>query len=151
MANEVKLTGFKELNDVLVEMGEDLCYGKTARRVLIPAIKAALQPVLEKARQLAPYDENNHSSPHLRDTLRLNARTPTPRDQRSIYSKPNDIAIGIVSVKTDKRGMSQEFGNAQVAAQPYLRPAIESTQDRVIAILSSFLTYKLTQYKSKKV
>lgn len=151
MANEVKLTGFKELNDVLVEMGEDLCYGKTARRVLIPTIKTALQPVLEKARQLAPYDENNHSSPHLRDTLRLNARTPTPRDQRSIYSKPNDVAIGIVSVKTDKRGMSQEFGNAQVAAQPYLRPAIESTQDRVIAILSSFLTYKLTQYKSKKV
>lgn len=151
MANDVKTTGFKELNDVLVQMGEDLCYGKTARRVLIPAIKTALQPVLEKARQLAPYDENNHSTPHLRDTLRLNARTPTPRDQRSIYSEPNDVAIGIVSVKTDKRGISQEFGNAQVAAQPYLRPAIESTQNRVISILSSFLTYKLTSYKSKKV
>lgn len=151
MANEAKLTGFKELNDVLVQMGEDFCYGKTASRVLIPAIKAALQPVLEKARQLAPYDESNHSDKHLRDTLRLNARTPSPKDQRSIYSEPNDVAIGIVSVRTDKRGMSQEFGNAQVSAQPYLRPALESQSSRVIAILSAFLTYKLSQYKSKKV
>lgn len=151
MANDPKLTGFKELNDVLVQMGEDFCYGKTARKVLIPAIKAALQPVLEKARQLAPYDTDNHSTAHLRDTLRLNARTPSPKDQRSIYSEPNDVAIGIVSVRTDKRGMSQEFGNAQVSAQPYLRPALESQSSRVIAILSSFLTYKLTQYKSKKV
>jgi len=151
MANEAKLTGFKELNDVLVQMGEDFCYGKTASRVLIPAIKAALQPVLEKAKQLAPYDDKNHSTPHLMDTLRLNARTPTQKDQRSIYSEKNDVAIGIVTVKTDKRGMSQEFGNAQVAAQPYLRPALESQSNRVIAILSTFLTYKLSQYKSKKV
>ena len=46
--------------------------------------------------------------------------------------------------------MSQEFGNADTTAQPYLRPALESQSSRVIAILSSFLTYKLTQYKSKK-
>lgn len=151
MAKEAKLTGFKELNDVLVQMGEDFCYGKTASRVLIPAIKAALQPVLEKAKQLAPYDDKNHSTTHLRDTLRLNARTPTQRDQRSQYSEKNDIAIGIVTVRTDKRGMSQEFGNAQVSAQPYLRPALESQSSRVIAILSAFLTYKLSQYKSKKV
>jgi HK97 gp10 family phage protein len=151
MANEVKTTGFKELEAVLVQMGEDLCYGKTASRVLIPAIKAAMQPVLQMAKSLAPYDETNTTTTHLRDTVRLNARTPSPRDQSSIYSEKGDIAIGIVSVRTDKRGMSQEFGNAQVAAQPYLRPALESQANRVISILGSYLTYKLTQYKSKKV
>jgi hypothetical protein len=46
--------------------------------------------------------------------------------------------------------MSQEFGNNVVAAQPYLRPALESQASRVINILGSFLTYKLQQYKSKK-
>jgi HK97 gp10 family phage protein len=151
MANDVTTTGFKELEAVLVQMGEDLCYGKTASRVLIPAIKAAMQPVLQMAKALAPYDESNMSTTHLRDTVRLNARTPSSRDQSSIYSEKNDIAIGIVSVRTDKRGMSQEFGNAQVAAQPYLRPALESQANRVISILGSYLTYKLTQYKSKKV
>jgi len=146
-----KVEGFKELEDVLIQMGEDLCYGKTASRVLIPAVKAAIQPVLETARQLAPYDETNSTSKHLRDTLKITVRVPTPRDQKSMYVDKNDIVMGLVSVRTDKRGISQEFGNAAVAAQPYLRPALQSTQTRVIAILSSFLTYKLDQYKSKKV
>ena len=143
--------GFKELEAVLVEMGDDLCYGKTANKVLLPAIRTAMQPVLQTARQLAPYDESNTTTPHLRHTLKLNARVPNARDQRSIYSEPNDIAIGIVSARTDKRGISQEFGNKAVAPQPYLRPALESQATRVINILGTFLTYKIQQYKSKKV
>jgi HK97 gp10 family phage protein len=146
-----KAEGFKELEDLLVEMGEDLCYGKTASRVLIPAVKAAMQPVLDTARQMAPYDETNNTSKHLRDTLRLNVRVPTPRDQKSIYIEKDDIVMGLVSVRTDKRGISQEFGNAAVAAQPYLRPALQSQAAKVISILGTFLTYKLNQYKSKKV
>lgn len=147
---EVKLTGFKELNDVLVQMGEDLCYAKTARRVLIPAVKAAMQPVYQSAKMLVPYDENNTSSKHLRDTVRLNARVPSPKDQRSMYADKNAVAIAIVSVRSDDRALSQEFGNAQVSAQPYIRPALEGNVDRVLRILSSFLTYKLTHYKSRK-
>ena len=148
---KIKTEGFKELEAVLIEMGEDLCYGKTASRVLIPAIRTAMQPVLETAKQLAPYDEKNNTTSHLRDTIKLSARTPNSRDKRSIYSSPNDIAIGIVSARTDKRGISQEFGNAHVKApQPYLRPALEANATRVINILGTFLTYKLQQYKSKK-
>ena len=143
--------GFKELEAVLIEMGEDLCYGKTASKVLLPAIRTAMQPVLQTARQLAPYDESNDTTPHLRDTLKLNARVPNARDQRSIYSEPSDIAIGIVSSRTDKRGISQEFGNKAVAPQPYLRPALESQATKVVNLLGTFLTYKLQQYKSKKV
>lgn len=146
-----KVQGFKELEDVLIQMGEDLCYGKTASRVLIPAVKAAMQPVLQSAKQLAPYDETNNTSTHLRDTLKLTVRVPTPRDHRSMYISKNDIVMGLVSVRTDKRGISQEFGNAAVTGQPYLRPALQSSADRVISILSAFLTYKLNQYKSKKV
>lgn len=152
MANPtvVKLEGFKELNDLLVQMGEDLCYAKTARRVLIPAVKAAMQPVYQTARALVPYDENNTSSKHLRDTLRLNARVPSAKDQRSIYADKDAVAIAIVSVRSDDRALSQEFGNAQVSAKPYIRPALESNINRVLNILSSFLTYKLTHYKSRK-
>lgn len=146
-----KAEGFKELEEVLVQMGEDLCYGKTASRVLIPAIKVAIQPVLQAARQLAPYDESNTTSTHLRDTLRVTVRTPKPKDLRSMYVDKDDIAIGIVSVKTDKRGISQEFGNAAVTAQPYLRPALQGQSQKVISLLGTFLAYKLNQYKSQKV
>lgn len=147
----VKTEGFKELNDLLIEMANDIGYKKTARRVLVPAVKASMQPVLEMSRLLAPYDEKNTTTPHLRDSLRLTARVPNDRDYRSMYIDRNDAVIGIVSVKTDKRGVSQEFGNEQVSAQPYLRPAIESQAERVIQNLGTFLTYKLQQYKSKKV
>lgn len=147
----VKTEGFKELNDLLIEMANDIGYKKTARRVLVPAVKASMQPVLEMSRLLAPYDEKNTTTPHLRDTLRLYARVPNDRDYRSMYIDRNDAVIGIVSVKTDKRGVSQEFGNEQVAPQPYLRPALESQAERVIQNLGTFLTYKLQQYKSKKV
>ena len=147
----IKTEGFKELHDVLLEMANDIGYKKTARRVLVPAVKSAMQPVLGMAKTLAPYDENNTTTPHLRDSLRLNARVPSDRDMRSMYIDKNDAVIGIVSVRTDKRGISQEFGNEQVTAQPYLRPAIEPQSERVIQILGSFLTYKLQQYKSKKV
>jgi hypothetical protein len=154
MAEEIanfKVEGFKELEQVLIEMGEDLCYGRTASRVLIPAVKAAMQPVLQTARQIAPYDESNNTSKHLRDTLKLTVRVPTPRDQKSMYIEKNDIVMGLVSVRTDKRGISQEFGNAAVTGQPYLRPALQSQADKAISILGSFLAYKLSQYKSKKV
>lgn len=147
----VKTEGFKELHDVLLEMAEDIGYKKTARRVLIPAVKASLQPVLDTAKVLAPYDENNTTTPHLRDTLRVNARVPTSRDISSMYIDKDDAVIGIVSIKTDKRGISQEFGNEQVSPQPYLRPALQSKVDSVVQVLGSYLTYKLQQYKSKKV
>jgi hypothetical protein len=146
-----KFQGFKELEAVLIEMGEDLCYGKTASKILLPAIRTAMQPVLQTARQLAPYDESNSTTPHLKDTIKLSARVPNARDQKSIYSEPGDIAIGIVSARTDKRGISQEFGNKAVAPQPYLRPALESQSSRVVDLLGTFLTYKIQQYKSKKV
>jgi HK97 gp10 family phage protein len=145
-----KATGFKELEEVLIEMGEDLCYGKTASRVLIPAVKSAMQPVLQTAKQMAPYDESNNTSQHLRDTLKLTVRVPTPRDQKSMYVEKSDIVMGLVSVRTDKRGISQEFGNARVPAKPFMRRALEGQANQVVNILGTYLTFKLQQYKAKK-
>ena len=147
----IETEGFSELHDVLMEMANDIGYKKTARRVLVPAVKSAMQPVLAMSKTLAPYDETNTTTPHLRDTIKLYARVPTDRDMRSMYSDKDDAVIGVVSTRTDKRGISQEFGNEVTAPQPYLRPALESQADRVIQILGTFLTYKLQQYKSKKV
>lgn len=150
MSLDLNATGFKELEAVLLEMGDDLCYGKTASKVLIPAVKAAMMPVLNQARTLAPYDEKNSTTKHLKDTLRIGGRIPSARDKRSAFVSPTDAVIGEVSVRTDKRGISQEFGNNQVKAQPYLRPALESQSQAVVNILGTFLAYKIDQYKSKK-
>lgn len=147
----VKAEGFKELETVLVQMGEELGYDAPARRVLLPAMRSAMEPVLSRARQLSPYDESNLEGPHMRDTLRITARQPNSRDKRSTYIERNDAAIATVTVRTDKRAISQEFGNARVAPQPFLRIALESQYNNVINRLGTFLAYKLSQYKSKKV
>lgn len=145
-----KAEGFKELHDVLIEMGEDLCYGKTARRVLIPAVKAAMQPVVEQVKNTIPYDEKNRNGVHMKDTIRLSARVPNSRDMRAQHADPDAVTVGIVSIKTDDRGMSQEFGNARVPAQPFMRLALELQASRVVHILGTHLAYKLDHYKSKK-
>lgn len=145
-----KAEGFKELHDVLIEMGEDLCYGKTARRVLIPAVKAAMQPVAQQVKNTIPYDEKNRNGEHMKDTIRVSGRVPNSRDMRAQHADPDAVAIGVVSIRTDDRGMSQEFGNARVPAQPFMRLALETQANRVINILGAYLTYKLDHYKSKK-
>lgn len=145
-----KAEGFKELEEVLVQMGNELGYDKASRRVLVPAVKSALDPVLTQARFLSPYDEKNSSDHHMRDTLKIHARNPTTKDQRSGFVERGDAVIGTVSVRTDQRAISQEFGNARVDAQPFLRASLESRSNDVINRLGTFLTYKLQQYKSKK-
>lgn len=145
-----KAEGFKELHDVLIEMGEDLCYGKTAKRVLIPAVKAAMKPVADRLQGTIPYDEKNRSGTHMKDTIRISGRVPNSRDMRALHADPDAVAIGIVSIKTDDRGMSQEFGNARVPAQPYMRLALETQVNSVVNILGTYLAYKLDHYKSKK-
>lgn len=147
----LKTEGFKELHDVLLQMGEEFGYKKTARTVLIPAIKAAMQSVVNKAKLNAPYNEKNTKDYHLRDTIKLFARVPNERDLRSIYIDKNDAAVGIVASRTDKRAVSQEFGNAVTPANPWLRSALESEAAHVISTLGTFLAFKLEKYKSKKV
>lgn len=147
----IKAEGFKELEEVLVRIGEEMGYDTAARRVLVPAMKSAMEPVLTKARMLSPYDEKNISGVHMRDTLRINARQPNSRDKRSMYVEEKDAVIATVTVRTDKRAISQEFGNARVAAQPFLRTSLESQSSQVVNRLGTFLAYKLSQYKSKKV
>lgn len=149
-SKEFQVEGFKELEEVLIQMGEELCYGQTAQKILVPAAKAAMMPVLMAAKANAPYDATNTTTPHLRDGLKISGRVPSAKDKRSQYGSPNDVAIALVGVRTDKRAISQEFGNDKTAPQPYLRSALESQADRVIQVLGSFLTYKLNQYKSKK-
>jgi HK97 gp10 family phage protein len=145
-----KAEGFKELNDLLIEMGEDLCYGKTAKRVLIPAVKTAMKPVLEQVKNTIPYDEQGRSGMHMKDTIRLSGRVPNSRDMRAQHADKDAVAISIVSIRTDDRGMSQEFGNARVPAKPFMRRALEGQANQVVNILGTYLTFKLQQYKAKK-
>lgn len=150
----IKIEGVKELEDVLKEMANDMGYKETSNKTLKPALLSAVQPVALKLFQTIPYDNSkrrrSQNGPHMRDTIRSYAKIPSARDRRSVYVDQNDAMIGVVEIKTDKRGISQEFGNARTPAQPYLRNALESSIDESLRRFKGYLSWALGKYKSKK-
>lgn len=140
----VKLEGFSELEATLLQLsGEISSRGENLefRRILTKSAEAAMRPVEESAYALAPYDANRPSSkngqPHLKNTVRLDARIPTDKDRQSHYVSESDAAIAVVSVKKSAVSLSQEFGNARTSAQPYLRVSLERNRTKVVDILKS--------------
>lgn len=149
----MKLEGFKELEEVLIQMGNELGYKEAANKVLKPALQSAIEPVRVRLYQTIPYDTNpkRRPGPHMRDSIRAYAKQPNQKEQRSVYVDKGDAMIGVVEIRTDDRGLAQEFGNARTSAQPYLRNALESTINESLARFKGYMTWALKQYKSKKV
>jgi len=145
-----KLYGTKELEDALLQIAEDFGYGNTTKKVLVPAIKEASRPAYTTVLSRIPYDEGNTTTQHMRDTLRLNARMPSAADKRSAYLRYDDVAIAYISIRTDKRGISQEFGNARVRKQPFLRDSLTYAANAIIDNFGDFLKKRMTQYKAKQ-
>jgi hypothetical protein len=146
-------SGFDGLEEILIQLGKDFGYGESTKRVLVPALRDAMRPALTTARAnilAGPYNAKNVTTPHMVDTLKLNARMPTSKDKKSAYIQQNDVAMAMVSVRTDDRGMSQEFGNARTPAQPFLRRALESSAIACVDQLEMILGRKLAEYRSKQ-
>lgn len=141
----VQTEGFDEFYELLVQMGEDFGYRNTTRNVLTPSVKAAMEPVLATAKLLARVD-----SGAMRDSLRVEARIPTERDYMSEYVDANDAVIGAVTVKQSRVSLSEEFGTADKAGKPFLRPALETMQGQVLRRLESLLAFRLSRYQAKQ-
>ena len=51
----------------------------------------------------------------------------------------------------DGRAVANEFGTANRAATPFLRPALESQAEQVTMLLNMILMSNIEQYKAKNV
>lgn len=149
MTQIFKAEGFEELEQQLLELAEGFRGDLVMRNTVTKAINAALQPVLADVISRAPYDESNIGPIHLRDTARLHTRIPTSGDRKSEYVSETDAVIGVVSVKKSAVSLSQEFGNARTAAQPFLRISLESNRDNIINTLKSELAVSIPAYAKK--
>jgi hypothetical protein len=142
--------GFVELEAQLKALAEGYRSDLVARNTLVKAVKAAMEPVLQTAQVRAPYDEvHNKTGVHLRETLRIDGRIPSDKDKMSEYVKDTDSVIGIVSAKKSAVSLSQEFGNARTAAQPFLRISLETNMQKVLSILKSELAFLIPVYARK--
>lgn len=143
----VKTEGFEDLEKQIAQIANMYQADKTVRATLAKAVRRALEPVAERARAAAPYDEFfNTSGIHLRDTIRTDARIPTAKDHRSGYVHPNDIVIGVVSAKKSAVSLSHEFGNARTSAKFFLRNSFESDLQGIVDTIKSELEEIVPRY-----
>ena len=152
----IKLEGIGPIADVLKEISNEIGDKKTQSKILVPAVREAMKPVLAMAKANAPKDTGA-----LERSLIIEARRPTRRDRRSKYVTETDTVIAAVTtasgkklakmgIESDARAIAQEFGSARNTSHPYLRPALESMAQSTVNTLSGILARRIEQFKAKQ-
>jgi HK97 gp10 family phage protein len=152
----IKLEGIGPIADVLKEIEQEIGDKKAQSKILVPAVREAMKPVLAMAKANSPKDTGA-----LERSLIIEARRPTRRDRRSKYVTETDTVIAAVTtasgkklakmgIESDARAIAQEFGSARNQAHPYLRPALESMAQSTVNLLSGILARRIEQFKAKQ-
>ena len=153
MSVSIKLEGVGSVQAVFRELADEIGDKKATSKILIPAVREAMKPVLAKAIAEAPEDTGG-----LKRSLQVEARRPNRKDKRSKYIANTDTVISLVTtasgkklaklgIKSDARAMAQEFGTARNPAHPYLRAALESQSTSVVNNLAGILARRIDKYK----
>lgn len=106
----IKLEGIGNVMKAFEELAEEIGDKKARSKVLIPAARAAIKPVLQLAQQKAPVETGA-----LKMLLQVEARRPTNRDKRSKYITKSDTVIAVVTTASGKKmkAMSEGKGLAR--------------------------------------
>ena len=163
---QFKVEGFDDLFKAMDDLAQEVGKGKTDR-IWKKAMAYAIAPVFSAARQRAPVD-----SGQLQDHIYMKVQRPQSRDKASAsYKGEIFLARVTVSPKRDdstkhttitRKGkervtytnrpvaLAQEFGTAEDAPQPFLRPALENNISNVVDRLGKAVWYELTWGKYAK-
>lgn len=155
MSVSLKLEGLGDVVKVLKELEAEIGDKALKSKILVPAVREAMRPVLQAAIQNAPKDTGG-----LARSMRIEARRPNRKDRRSKYVFSNDTVIATVTtapgkvlakrgIKSDARAIAQEFGTAKHAAKPYMRPALEANAQSVVDRLAKIILKRIEKFRKK--
>jgi HK97 gp10 family phage protein len=99
-----KIQGLKDVLAAFEELATDIGDKKARSRILVPAAREAMKPVLTMARMNAPKDSGD-----LARTMQIEARRPTRKDMRSKYITEKDTVIALVTTKAFPKKLKKEF------------------------------------------
>jgi hypothetical protein len=116
MGVTIKLEGIGEVDKALRQLEADFGQKESAKRVLVPAVRESLQPVLMQAIANAPKDTGG-----LALSLQVEARRPTARDRRSKYITQTDTVIGAVTTASAKKLARMSEGKGLLSARRKLK------------------------------
>jgi hypothetical protein len=105
MATTFEVKGLKETLEVFEQLRVDIGDKKATSKVLIPAVREAMKPVLAMAKALVPKGETHL----LVDSLYITARRPSGKDKQSRYVKYQDSVISLVSTKPIPKSLKKKF------------------------------------------
>ena len=172
--SKFQITGMQDTLQVFEDLANEIGDKKATSKILIPAVREAMRPVLASAKILVPKGDTKR----LIDSLVIKAKRPNAKDKKSNYVKNSDMVIATVSTKPiskkhkkefksvkdktskkefyeskgyfyDARAVAMEFGTKNVAPKPYLRPALESQAGAVATKLGEIIKNKIEKYKAK--
>jgi HK97 gp10 family phage protein len=104
MSVKFAVNGLKETLDAFKEFQEQFGDKDAKSKVLIPAVRDAMKPVLAMAKSLSPKDTGA-----LDRSLYITARRPTRKDMKSRYVTPKDSVISLVSSRPIPKKLKQQF------------------------------------------
>jgi HK97 gp10 family phage protein len=104
MSVKFAVNGLKETLASLTLFQEQFGDKDSKSKVLIPAVKEAMKPVLAMSKALSPKDTGS-----LDRSLYITARRPTRKDMKSRYVTPKDSVISLVSSRPIPKKLKQEF------------------------------------------
>ena len=112
-----KIKGAKRLEKMLLQLGPEI-----SRRIGQTALRKAAAPIVDRAKELAPYEYGK-----LREGI----------TSVSTRSTSDDALKRLVTVKGERAHIAHmvEEGTKHSAAHPFLRPAFDETAGEAIQIL----------------
>lgn len=116
MGVTIKLEGIGEVDKALRQLEADFGQKESAKRVLVPAVRESLRPVLNQAIANAPKETGG-----LALSLQIEARRPTNRDRRSKYITQTDTVIGAVTTASAKKLAKMSEGKGLLSARRKLK------------------------------
>jgi HK97 gp10 family phage protein len=165
---EFKAQGFEDLFARLDAIKDEVGKAKTDK-LWRQMLTNAARPILNTAKQLAPKDTGQ-----MAEHIYLKVHRPMARDKtgksyagevymaritvstlrddtvyKFIVNKNNKLQTVVANKKPVP--VSQEFGNANTPAHPFLRPALEQNVDRVTELMAAQLKNWLDSYDRSKI
>jgi len=127
MATTFEIKGLKETLEVFEQLRNDIGDKQATSKVLIPAVRDAMKPVLAMAKSLSPKDTGT-----LDRSLYITARRPSGKDKQSRYIKYQDSVISLVSTRPIPKSLKNKFkashGNLKGAEYKQARKAYFTKQ-----------------------
>lgn len=111
----VKLEGIGAVYQAFEKLAQEIGDKDATSKVLVPAVRESMKPVLARAQSNAPVDTGG-----LKLSLQVEARRPTKRDRRSKYITQTDTVIASVTTASGKKLAQMSEGKGLISARKRL-------------------------------